>query len=92
MPRHWISTLLATCAVLAFVGAINWASATFDFWETGPAVGSLLVVGGLSGLSVYVAYDRTPTRRLMVSGCVGVAAATVTFIATAVVTVGQWGA
>jgi hypothetical protein len=75
------SGVLATAAVAVFVGSVIWAWSTFDFWETGPFLGSVFGVGTLAALALYVGRRRVGEAIIL-----GLAGGLVTAIATYFVT------
>ncbi len=64
-------------AITALTAALAWDLSTPDFWETGPILGSVFLVGLLGGLSVYM---RRGNAAFALGAALG--SATLTFIAT----------
>ena len=78
----------ATLLVLALATlglALRWDSATPDFFETGPILGSVTLVSVFAGVSAYAW-----RRRVGLAIGVGIGAAMLTFVASFMVAIMWW--
>ena len=62
---------LALGAVLAVVSSAIWAWVSFDYWEAGPVVATILATVGLSGAAMF-AWRRRVLSAVLVGILVGI--------------------
>jgi hypothetical protein len=77
--------VLTTAALAALVSSASAAYATFDFWEGGPVLASILVFGAASAGAVYLT-----TRRLLITLAVAVCLVAGDFVLLLAITLGRW--
>jgi hypothetical protein len=79
------ASVLGLASAVVVVGSLAWAWATFDFWDTVPALPCVGAAGGLAALAVYAAGKHAAAAIL-----VGLSVSGATLIGTALVTIARW--
>jgi hypothetical protein len=80
-------SILWLIALAVVVGSAVWAYSTFDFWESGPLLGSVGVAAAASAAALYLA-----TRRVLPALLVALLVMAGHFVVLYVITGSRWSA
>jgi hypothetical protein len=76
---------LGSTALVGVACSAVWAYSTFDFWESGPLLGSIGLAAGASAGAVYIA-----TRRVLPALLVGLVVSAGHFVLLLATTLSRW--
>jgi hypothetical protein len=77
--------VLWSVSLLVVVGSAVWAYSTFDFWESGPILGSIGVATAASARALYIA-----TRRVLPALLVALLVVAGHFVLLLAITLSRW--
>ena len=77
--------VLGSTALVVVAGSAVWAYSTFDFWESGPLLGSIGLAAAASAGALYVA-----TRRVLPALLVGFVVSAGHFVLLLATTLSRW--
>jgi hypothetical protein len=81
----FVASTLALAALLVAAGSAVWAWVTFDYWEAGPLIATVLTTAALTTSSLFVL-----RRRVLLAVIVGFFAGAATLTAVTAITVARW--